>query len=199
MWKLFVSLVLLAQLVGCSLLNKPKAVDGAQAQAPLPEAVVTGYNQGLELLKEQKWDEAKTHWQAFAEHYPLYPGVWVNLALIELHFEQLDASQAYLDKALAIASDFCPAAKVEALVKRQQGQFKEAEVWYKKALDCDATDARTAYNLAILYDLYLQDLPNALAYYQKAKELTPDADANLDMWIADLQKRQPTRLAGEGE
>lgn len=199
MWKLFVSLALLSQLVACSVFNKPKIVDGAQTQAPLPEALTSAYTQGLALLKDKKWPEAQAHWQTLAQSYSEYPGVWANLALIELNLSHLDESQAYLDKALAINSEFCPAAKLEALVKRQQGQFKEAESWYKKAIACDEKDASSAYNLAILYDLYLQDLPNALAYYQKAKELSGEANESLDMWIADLQKRQPTRLAGEGE
>ncbi len=199
MWKLFVSFALLAVISGCSLLSKPKVVDNAQEQAPLPEALVENYSKGLQLLKDSNWNDALPFWQNLSQTYANYPGVWVNLALVELHLEHWPQSQTYLDKAFELNAEFCPATKVQALLKRQQGQFKDAEAGYLKALACDSRDASTTYNLAILYDLYLQDLPQALAYYQKAQELSNEPDENLAMWIADLQKRQPKQLAGEGE
>ncbi|MEN9465961.1 MAG: hypothetical protein RL217_2142 [Pseudomonadota bacterium] len=199
MWKLFVSFALVSVISGCSLLAKPKVVDNAQQQAPLPEALIENYSKGLQLLKDSNWNDALPFWQNLSQTYATYPGVWVNLALVELHLEHWPQSQTYLDKAFELNAEFCPAIKVQALLKRQQGQFKDAEAGYLKALACDETDASTAYNLAILYDLYLQDLPQALAYYQKAQELFNNSDENLAMWIADLQKRQPKQLAGEGE
>lgn len=199
MWKIFVSLMLALMLAGCSLLSKPKAVDSAQEQSPLPEGLVENYNKGLELLKNNNLPEALTYWQELSAAYPNYPGIWANLALTELQLTHWEQSQSYLDKAFAIQAGFCPALKIQALLKRQLGQFKDAEGFYLSALACDGADSSTAYNLAILYDLYLQDLPQALAYYQKAQELLGTPDENLAMWIADLQKRQPKQLAGEGE
>ena len=47
----------------------------------------------------------------------------------------------------------------------------------------------THLNLAILYDLYMGKLPQALEHYQRYLELTSDEKSPVKGWVADLQRR----------
>lgn len=202
MWIKYASLTLaLLLLSGCSLFaTKPKLQDGAvDYSKPIPSALTEAYNQGLELMQKEQYPEAEQHWQSTASQWPQFPGVWSNLALAQWHLEQYDEGLASTEKALELNKNFCPGIKVHALLVKEKGLFKEALADYQTAALCAPKDADIPYNMGIIYDLYLQDLSQALTHYTRAQELLTEEDANLTMWIADIQNRQPTRIAGEAE
>lgn len=195
----FASLLLVLLISGCSLLSpKPRLVDSDSQQQPVPPELAEAYNQGLALMGEEKYQDAQTHWLAIGEKWPVYPGIWVNLALTQYHTKQFADGLASIQKAQQINAEFCPAFKVQALLQRENGEFSAAEKTYLQAAACDPQDAMIPFNLGILYDLYLQDLNNALVQYQRAQELMGSPDDKLSVWIADLQRRQTAQVAGEG-
>ncbi|MCY0965614.1 tetratricopeptide repeat protein [Parathalassolituus penaei] len=147
------------------------------------------YKHGLGLLKSGKYQPALTHWQQMSEKYPDYPGIWVNLALSQYHLNKYEDAQSSLAKARALNSEFCPIFGVEGLVDREQGQFRKAEIAYKNAIACNGQDADLHRNLGILYDLYLRDYAHAVEQYRIAQSLSKPADANLTIWIQDLETR----------
>lgn len=202
MWTKYASLALAMLLMsGCSLFaKKPSLQDSAlDFSQPIPEALTEAYNKGLLLLKKEQYPEALQQWQETVSQWPNYPGVWSNLAISQWHLEEYKEGLNSSEKALAINSEFCPAIKINALLQKENGQFLDAVSSYEKAALCAPEDADIPYNIGIIYDLYLQDLRQALAYYSYAQELLTEENATLAMWITDLQNRQPTRLAGETE
>lgn len=200
MWIRFVSLALLLSLSGCSVLgSKPKLRDSQAARAPISEELSTIYSQGLKLLQQQQYSEALEHWQKMSEVWPDYPGIWSNLALAQLALELYAEAFTSNEQALTINSNFCPALSLSGLLLREQGQFKQAIESYQQAIDCDPKNPDNLFNLGILYDLYLQDLGQALNYYEQAQSLLGEQDSNLAMWVEDLRNRQPARIAGEAE
>jgi lipoprotein NlpI len=56
-------------------------------------------------------------------------------------------------------------------------------------LDIDPNYAYAHLNYGILLDLYLGELENALAHYQKFQQLTPEEDKEVTKWIVDLERR----------
>lgn len=214
-------------LTACSFLQPaPEIIDEGPKEKPLPPQLIEAYNSGLELLQDMDEvlasgsegdatneksgesdavEKASQHWQALAEQFPEYPGVWTNLALTQLHLKQYEASHNSLTKALTINPEFCPGFKLKGLVERELGKFTDAETSYLAALKCDPKDPDIPYNLGILYDLYLHDLPKALVQYEMAQQLLKEPDETLAIWIPDLQRRnkanQPadvkTQVAGE--
>jgi tetratricopeptide (TPR) repeat protein len=199
----FASLLLLVVLQiglqGCSLLGaKPEVVDSAQQEKPLPPELIEAYNAGLELLQDEEFEAAETHWQGLTEQYSEFPGCWTNLALAQYRLEQFSEGLDSLNKAVSLKQDFCPAYKILGLVQRELGQFSAAESSYQTAVQCDPADAEVRYNLGILYDLYLHDLAKALEQYQRAQSMMSEPDATLAIWIADLERRSTEQVAGEG-
>ena len=57
------------------------------------------------------------------------------------------------------------------LIERQQGQFDQAEAFYKHALELDARNVATIKNLAILLDLYRGQLAEALVLYEQYQSM----------------------------
>lgn len=200
MWIRSASLVLLTLLGGCSLLTpRPVPADTASTAAqPLPDALISAYQHGLVLLQGEDADAALAHWHSLSGQWPEYPGVWSNLALSHRRLQQYGDGLAAAQQALQVQDGFCPALKVQALLLRDNGRFRDAEGAYQQAMACDPQDAALPYNLGILYDLYLQDLSRALDYYRQAQVLLQEEDSTLAMWITDLQNRQTAQLAGEG-
>lgn len=202
MWIKYASLALATLLIsGCSLFaTKPKLSDGAvDYSKPIPEALTVAYNQGLMLLKKEQFAQAQAHWQSTSEQWPQYPGVWSNLAISQWHLEHYKEGLVSSEKALELNAEFCPAKKIKALLQKENGLFEDAISNYEQAAVCAPKDADIPYNIGIIYDLYLQDLRQALTYYSQAQELLSEKNETLAMWIADLQNRQPTRIAGESE
>lgn len=214
-----VSAVLL--LTACSFLQPaPEIIDEGPKEKPLPPQLIEAYNSGLELLQDMdevlasgsEGDEtseasgesdavekASQHWQALAEQFPEYPGVWTNLALTQLHLKQYEDSHSSLIKALAINPEFCPSFKLKGLVERELGKFSDAENSYLVAAKCDPQDPDVPYNLGILYDLYLHDLEKALAQYEVAQQLMAEPDQTLAVWIPDLQRRNDANKPADTE
>jgi tetratricopeptide (TPR) repeat protein len=72
---------------------------------------------------------------------------------------------------------------------RGQARFTEAETIYQQALARDANRPDTHLNLAILYDIYMGKLPQALEHYQRYLELTHDEKSPVQGWVTELQRR----------
>lgn len=200
MWIRFVSITLVLLLSGCGLWGtKPQLQDSQAELAPIPEELSKAYTQGLTLLKKEQYVEAEEHWQQTAAQWPSYPGVWSNLALALWHLEQYQSALNSAEKALAIDAEFCPVQALHGLLLREVGQFEQAIAAYDKALICDPKNPDIPLNLGILYDLYLQDLAQALAYYEQAQSLQVEEDSTLAMWVEDLKNRQPAQLVGDAK
>gem|GEM_PF-2857834 len=61
----------------------------------------------------------------------------------------------------------------------ESGDYKGAEVKYKKALELNPKDSWAHYNLGIIFDFYLNNDPEAVVHYKEYIRLAPDAeDAN---------------------
>ena len=76
-----------------------------------------------------------------------------------------------------------------AIFLREQWRIAEAKAIYLQALKIAPNDPLTHYNLAILYELYLGDLPQALAHFNIYQRTSETENKQVDGWIADLQRR----------
>lgn len=196
---------LLLLLVGCASvepLPPPEIIDSIEepdVEQVLTEELQQQYRQGLQLLQQEAYARALTHWQALAQDYPDYPGIWVNLAISQYQQRQWSESWLSLERAEGIDAEFCPIHAVKGLLARQRGQFQQALERYLAALACNPNDLVSHKNVAILYDLYQQDLVQALHHYRIVQAQQSETDDQLSMWISDLERRQAQHLASEGK
>ncbi len=76
-----------------------------------------------------------------------------------------------------------------AIIQRGNGDFKQARENYRKAIDADPDYANAYLNLAILLDIYLQDLPAALTNYEEFQRLKGEKNDSIEKWVIDLKRR----------
>jgi cellulose synthase operon protein C len=74
---------------------------------------------------------------------------------------------------------------------RREGRFEDARMAYEEALRLDNRAPLPHLNLAILHDLYLGDVIQAQALYQRYLELVPGEAPQVNRWLAELKARKP--------
>lgn len=166
------------------------AVDGVKQQAAM--AVGADYAKALALMNAGKDDEAFAQFSTIAAKAPQFSGPLVNQALILNKQQKFADAQALLEKALALNPRNPYANNQLGIALRGQGKFADAKAAYETALAADPGYAKAHFNLGVLADLYLQDLPLAILHYQRYQGLQSKPDPAVTSWIVDLQKRTGT-------
>ena len=164
--------------------------DAALPAGPDPVAIAR-YQEALVALQAGDELQAERQLQALVEACPAYAGPMVNLAMIQARRQELEPAAALLQRAVTVCEHCAVSWNQLGVVQRQQGQFDDAEQSYLKAIAADANYANARFNLAVLYELYLQRPELALDQYARFRELTAadSAVAEVDKWIIDLQRR----------
>lgn len=163
--------------------------------------------------------EAKAILDFLYQSNSAYLGALINSADISLKLERLDEAKAlYLEaiqkvelaKGSVNTSQTVPENNTMfsvhiynqlGLIERQQGQFDQAESYYRQALVLDSDNPATLKNLAIFLDLYRGKLAEALVLYERYQSIVNDvdsdsADPRIKDWIYDLKNRLPLEEVG---
>lgn len=147
------------------------------------------YEHAVELAKAHQLPEAQSNFQQLLEEAPELPGVHLNLALIHFQKQEFDLARPRVDEALRLSPRNAVAHNLDGSLRRREGRFKEAQTAYVKALAIDPDYAAVHFNLAVLYDIYLQYWIDAREHYLRYQELSGSRDEQLESWIDDLDLR----------
>ena len=60
---------------------------------------------------------------------------------------------------------------------------------YLASIDQSAGYANAHLNIAVLFDIYLYDLDQAMGHYKKYQSLTNNSDKLVAKWVVDLERR----------
>lgn len=113
--------------------------------------------------------------------------VWINYALSLYHQstkqdELRSALKSIQDRNIKLPQSY----NLQGMLAVQDGEFKQAEKFYQLALKSDKSYANAWYNLALLNDVYLQNVRKAIEYYQQYITLMP-GDEETKSWLEHLQ------------
>ena len=153
--------------------------------APVQE----NYKKAIVLMKAQQLDEAFALFDDIQTKTPMFAGPVLNQALIRIQQLNYKEADLLLKKAVGINDKNPFVYNLQGFVARQQGQFANARAAYEKAIATTPKYAKAHFNLGVLADLYLQDLPLALKHYEAYQALQASPDSTVTKWIVDLQKR----------
>jgi tetratricopeptide (TPR) repeat protein len=183
---------------GCA--GGPSPVAGEQSESVrlLPGTVSSAsqdeFKKAVASMKNNDYQAAIPVLERILLNNPGLPGAQINLAIAYMNLQPFDkehyrkAEQALLQAVAAAPKD--PVAHNQlGLVYRRTGRFQDALRAYDKALDLQRNYAAAHLNMAILCDIYLQDLPCAMEHFEKYGILVPDQMHQVSLWLTDLRKR----------
>ncbi|MEC7815122.1 MAG: tetratricopeptide repeat protein [Pseudomonadota bacterium] len=120
---------------------------------------------------------------------PEQANVWAEQGRAALESDNPSAAIEAFRKAVALDPSNAPAVNNLALLLRAEHDFSAAADVLKQGLAASPNVAQLHYNLAVISELYLLDLDQALTHYQRYRSLTPEDDALVAGWVADLERR----------
>jgi len=166
-------------LSGCQNARQAEPADDSQAL----------YQQANESLAAGNTDLAIEQFEQVLKTDPSAEQAFTNLGLLYLSKnDNKSAKQAFFN-ALEQDKDDAIAYNHLAVIQRQEGAFQQALSNYKNAIRINPDYAKAHLNLGILYDIYLQDLPEALEQYERYQQLTENDNETVEKWIADIKTR----------
>jgi Flp pilus assembly protein TadD len=146
------------------------------------------YDSATRLLQQQRYAEGIPLLVKVTERAPTAIAPHIDLGIAYGRVGDLDRAEASLQKALQIDPNHPIANNELGMVYRKKGRFADARASYEKALALYPSFHYAHRNLAILCDLYLQDLNCALQHYEAYRLAAPN-DPEAVKWIADLHNR----------
>lgn len=199
----FGSVALVTLLAGCSLAGRGPDPAAGRVDAPPPAALTSRFDAAVARFAAGDEAAAATEFRALAAEYPGYAGPLLNLAIVHARRGEEAVALAYLGAAAGTCGS-CGAVYNElGLIRRREGRFNDAEQAYRRAIEVEPDFGLAYYNLAVLYDLYLQRPDLALDLYRQYLGGAPDPalSATVARWVTDLERRvqPPAKAARAGD
>lgn len=145
------------------------------------------YQDAIIALNDNDLDKAEALFTQMSVRQPNIAGPWANLALIQVKQGNLAQAETFVEKALIKNSKMPQALNLSGYLAQKNGKVKEAEAQYLKALSEKPDYALAHYNVALLYDVYLQDIEKAIQHYQLYLSYNDKKDQGTEDWLEGLK------------
>ncbi len=146
------------------------------------------YDNALQLLAQQRYDEAIELLIMITEEAPDLSAPYIDLGIAYSRSGDLERAEAALQTASRLSPEHPIVHNELGILYRKMGRFDAARASYEKALDIYPDFHFARRNLGVLCDLYLADLSCALEQYVAYLQ-SVDTDAEVEVWVTDLHNR----------
>ena len=183
---------MLLVVTGCtSNVQQEDLVEQTQAPADSRQTISDAdryqYRQAITALNANELDSAESLLKGFIAKKPELAGPLANLGLVFYKQGKMQLAEQTLQQALEKNSTQAHALNLLGQIEYQKGNAAMAEEYYKKAIESRPDYANAYYNLALLYDIFYQDIPKAVSNYQRYMALTDNKDQQTANWLEQLQ------------
>lgn len=145
------------------------------------------YEAALQQLVQGKAREAARTLNTLSTRYPGNAGVWLNLATAYYLEENYERTTQTLNEAESYIENLPHTFNLRGLMAARDGDYQGAAQYYQKALEVDPQHAQSHYNLALLYDVFYQDIEAALPHYQRYLSLIEGDDGETASWVKQIE------------
>lgn len=157
-------------------------------------AAKRAFNKAYAAFKSKKYDSAETQFQQMTKKFESLSGPWVKLAQIAEVKNEFNIAEEYYRKAIAVNKNNINTYLSLALIQRQQGLFSQAQNTYVDALNVWRDFPEAHLNVAVLYDMYLNQPVEAQKHFEAYMFLTHYKDKGVRKWLAEVRHR--TKIKG---
>ncbi len=179
-------------IAGCSSGPTPRASYGGPPDRLTSHALEDYSTQNaaaLALLQSRDYGAACEQLQQLVDQYPLQATPLTNLAIALAHLGRRDEAITHLRRATQADRKNAVAWNWLGQQLRLAGDLNGAESAYRSALLAQPNDAATHKNLAILYDVNLDQPELALEHYRRYQALTDGESLIVEAWARAAQDR----------
>ncbi|MCK4865270.1 MAG: tetratricopeptide repeat protein [Gammaproteobacteria bacterium] len=182
-------LLISALLTACSTTNNTSSITSS-GLSPLEqsESELSRYKTAITLLNNNKLDDAKNIFVEFKYERPELAGPYANLAVIALKRNNPDEAIKLVKIAVEKNPKSSQALNLLAYLEQMKGEITSALNHYKQAIQNNNNYAIAHYNIALLYDVYMQDVENAIPHYERYMKLTNNKDKNTADWLEQIKR-----------
>ncbi len=151
--------------------------------------IANKYNYAVALMSQGKLKKAENIFISLTKSQPELSGPWVNLGIMAEKNDQLAGAKQFYTTALQHNDKNVEALNNLGVIKRNEGLFEEAKELYSKGLNVDSKNKNLNYNMAVLNEIYLNNYPQALHYYESYVASLEQPDPKVDRWIKSLKRK----------
>ena len=174
---------------GCANKQAGEQVDLTLSQALESSQLELQFQQGVELVEQSRFDEAKIILETIHQAHPDVLGPILNLGFISTKQQDFEIGKSYYSKALQLKPKHIGSMISLAYIAREAGHFDEAENYYRLVFEIEPNNLMALKNLGILLDLYRGRFAEALALYERYQSLLTAPDPKIKDWIFDTKNR----------
>jgi len=189
----FILLTLVAMLTACAGDNtKSSAEDASSKQTKSSKQTVTKsdrdkYRIGITALNNNELSKAQRIFNEFIRNKPRLAGAYSNLALVHYKKNEFDKSFKLVNKALELNPKQAQALNLRAQIYILNGKIHKAKDDYLRAVSIKPKYKNAQYNLALLYDIYFQEINLAIKHYKIYLSLQKKKDESILEWVKHLE------------
>lgn len=189
----FILLAFIAMLSACTNESVKEAADNSSSQAmKTTSQSVTKYDRekyrnGITALNNNELSKAQRIFNEFIRNKPELAGAYSNLALVHYKKNEFDKSFKLVNKALELNHKQAQALNLRAQIYITEGEIHKAKDDYLLAVKLKPEYINAQYNLALLYDIYLQEVELAIKHYNIYLSLLKRPDDKTIEWVKHLK------------
>ena len=168
---------------------EPKPNPYLEIKGKIDKQAVVSFIEARKAYKSKNYERAEALLRQIIETDKKLAGPWVMLGNIAEENKQSDQAIDHYLKAIQVnrlnVNAYLPLARLQ----REKGQFLEAQNTYAEALAVWRDFPEAHLNLAILYDLYLNDSLQAQQHMEAFQFLKGEKDAQVAEWLKEIRSR----------
>jgi len=180
--------LLLMVLVGCNSTQELQTTETHATNTSSLGDELGLYQQAISDLSQNKLARAKSGFEKMTKQQPELAGPWANLALVNLNLGDTAKAKSLVETALSKNPKLAQALNLAGYIENELANALQAKDYYLRAIASKPGYANAHFNLALLYDTYLQDIPNALVHYRKYLSVTQEKDPKTQRWVDELTR-----------
>ncbi|MFK5914022.1 MAG: hypothetical protein QM484_06580 [Woeseiaceae bacterium] len=185
---LLLLILLLSSCATTEHIDTENIVSSGQSPLEQSESEKLRYKNAVSLLNKGRLDAAKEIFIEFKQDRPELAGPYANLAVIALRNKNIAKAHQLVKLSLIRNPKLSQALNLVAYLEQLKGDIESAEQHYKEAIQSNNNNAIAHYNIALLYDVYLQDIGSAIPHYKKYMSLTGNKDKNTSDWLEQIKR-----------